>query len=37
MKTKLCNQRLNKALTALCAAGMLQGLTDPSCAGRGSQ
>jgi hypothetical protein len=30
MKTKPCNQRLNKALTALCAAGILLGLTTGS-------
>jgi hypothetical protein len=30
MKTKLCNKRLNKALTALCAAGILLGLTTSS-------
>jgi hypothetical protein len=30
MKTKPCNKRLNKALTALCAAGILLGLTTSS-------
>jgi hypothetical protein len=30
MKTELCNKQLNKALTALCAAGILLGLTTSS-------
>ena len=30
MKTKPCNQRLNKTLTALCVAGILLGLSTGS-------
>jgi hypothetical protein len=30
MKTKPCNKKLNKTLTALCAAGILLGLTTGS-------